>query len=459
MKIAFYTLGCKVNNSETEEMSVQFIAHGWEVVAFKTKADVYVVNTCAVTNMAEAKSRKAVARARGENESAIVAAIGCGSEISKGKFKADIVLGTADRGRLFDEVKKKIKEKREELREKEGICGANSEATGLLRHDVPRNDVRTRRLVKIQDGCENFCKYCVIPYARGREKSRGMGEILEEITNNEQRTTNNYGRICKANSLNEIVLVGIHVSSYIGAKGEGLLDLVEEALKIEGVHRVRLGSLEPHDFVADKLYGLPRLAEGSPRNDVIGRMGELCKKGLCPHFHISLQSGCDSVLERMGRKYSFGQFERIVKNLKEAIPNVAITTDVIVGFGGETEEEFREGFENIKKCGFAKIHIFPYSEREGTVGASRGFLEKFGSVDKSVRKLRARELQEYAAAAQREFLERQVGTEQEIIWEKNGGYTPNYVRVEMKGEGFESGDILNIKIMGCDGEKCYGEEN
>jgi len=433
MKIAFYTLGCKVNNAETEGIIRQFVSNGWEVVSFNEAADVYVVNSCAVTSLAEAKSRKAVAAVRrrmvDDGKKPIIAVMGCASEIGESKFKADIVLGTKDRDKLYDRVVEIVGA---------DLCVCPRASTQARPYE------RTRKIIKIQDGCENYCAYCIIPLARGKEKSRDISEVLDEI---------------REKPASEVVLVGIHVSSWqmIDDRGQklDLIDLVKEVSKIEGVHRVRLGSLEPHDldegFIekAAELCAESRWVASSqaPRNDG-GK--------LCPHFHISLQSGSDSVLRRMGRKYSFEDFYKIVKSLKEKIPNCAITTDVIVGFGGETLAEFEESLANIERCGFSKIHVFPYSEREGTAGASEEFLAEFGSVPKDERKRRAKILGELAEQVHKEFLEAQMGQVAEIVWEKNGGYTPNYARVIVDGD-FVSGEIVRVKIVESDGERCFGE--
>ncbi|MCL2739730.1 MAG: radical SAM protein [Oscillospiraceae bacterium] len=450
MKIAFYTLGCKVNNSETEGFIRQFAAAGWEVVPFNDAADVYVVNSCAVTGMAEAKSRKAVNSRQltvdSEDRKPIIAVIGCASQLGKSKFNADIILGTENRHELFAKVTETFVGATISRPAASGDKIATFQANAVRPYNVGG---RTRKIIKIQDGCENFCAYCIIPHARGKEKSRAVSEILEEIG---------------ANPSSEIVLVGIHVSSWqltVDGRQLRLLDLVEEILKIDGVHRVRLGSLEPHDMDEEFVNRAAELCgekKRTPPSSPLAMPPPLNRGGiLCPHFHISLQSGSDSVLARMGRKYNFDRFYAIVKNLKEKIPNCAITTDIIAGFGGETEAEFKESYRNIEKCEFAKIHIFPYSERQGTTGASKEFIQEHGSVPSAERKKRAKILGELADRAHNEFLQSQVGAEQEIVWEKNGGYTPNYTRVKCEEGNFESGDIVKVKIMKSDGEKCFGE--
>ena len=433
MKIAFYTLGCKVNHYETEKLGGEFIAAGFEVVPFSERADVYVINTCTVTAVSGAKSRKAIARARKMNSEAIVAVMGCYSELEE--IEADIVRGTKDREEIFNDIMKRV----------------NLGEIGERVSDYKLS--RTRASIKIQDGCDNFCAYCIIPHARGSEVFRGVDEVIAEAEGLDAA---------------EMVLVGIHVSSH-----PNLREIVERL----PAERVRLGSLEPHDL----------------DGELIRWMGE-CEK-LCPHFHLSLQSGCDSVLERMGRKYTFEEYYEKVSLFRAAIPNVSITTDVIVGFVGETDEEFEIGLENIRRCGFAKVHVFPYSVRERTLAADAEYIRRHGGlVAGEIKKERAGRLMAVAAEMRREFLEGMVGRRERIVWEKRGGYTGNYVRVRAaatpqnppifqnplarvslytttrllsksrrvlrrcrNGE-FKAGELVEVEItgIGANGEECIG---
>ncbi|MDR1101250.1 MAG: tRNA (N(6)-L-threonylcarbamoyladenosine(37)-C(2))-methylthiotransferase MtaB [Clostridiales bacterium] len=406
MTAAFYTLGCKVNAYETQRIMRDFMARGFEIVPFGEVADVYVINTCSVTSLSDAKSRKAVAAARRMNPEAIIGVVGCYAEVLRKQGEsaenaikrnekmrdiramADVICGTSDK----DEVVNRVLERMSFAEDAPFFANRGEDIGGL--HE------RTRAVLKIQDGCDDFCTYCIIPHARGREKSRPMSEVLDEA------------KTMADSGFSELVLVGIHISSY--ADGEARLpQLVGKIAEIKGIERIRLGSLEPHDL-----------------ND--GFIAQLLKQPkLCPHFHVSLQSGSDSVLRRMGRKYTFAEYRHIVEELRK-MPNSCITTDVIVGFVGETDAEFAESLANVRKCGFGKIHVFPYSARKITAAGKADFLAKHGGeVRNEVKRARAGIMREVAAKTRAEFLAAQAGRTEEIIIEKDGGYTRNYTKVKL----------------------------
>jgi threonylcarbamoyladenosine tRNA methylthiotransferase MtaB len=334
-KVAFYTLGCKVNQYETEAMAEAFEHAGYEIVDFEEAADVYVINTCTVTGLSSRKSRQAIRRARQLNSGAIVAAVGCYPQTAREEVESipevDIVAGTADRLKLPEYVEKF-----------RSGGGRISEVGNIMKkHDfedlkIERYKGRTRAFLKIQEGCSQFCSYCIIPYARGPIRSRPAEDVADEV------------RKLSEAGFREVVLTGIHIASY--GKGQGkirLMDLIRLIHGMDGIERIRLGSIEPtmitEDFVAQAA----------------------AMEKLCPHYHISLQSGCDETLARMNRKYKTADYKKAVDLLREQIPDVSITTDVMVGFPGETEEEFSKTYEFLKMIRFAKMHVFKYSPRKG----------------------------------------------------------------------------------------------
>ena len=339
-RVAFLTLGCKVNFYETEKMMEQFQKAGFEIVDFSDSADIYIVNTCTVTNIADRKSRQMLHRAKKKNPQSLVAAVGCYVESDSERLKTD---SAVDAYFTNDD--------------KENIAGRMIEQFSLERTErlaAGSRDVRherTRAYIKVQDGCNQFCTYCLIPYVRGRGKLRSMPEeqVIAEV------------ELLAQKGCREVVLTGIHLSSYgvermgtadfIKAKGEPLLELIRRVAQVDGIERIRLGSLEPR--IISEVF-----------------LQELAKtEQLCPHFHLSLQSGCDSVLQRMNRRYTSDEYREKVKLLRQYFSCPAITTDVIVGFPGETEEEFDKTREYLKELQLADIHVFPYSPRAGTKAA------------------------------------------------------------------------------------------
>ena len=430
LKIALHNLGCKVNNYEMDVMSQKIKEAGGIIVPFGEKADVYIINTCTVTNIADRKSRQMLHKAKKENPDSVVVAVGCyvetGIEGVKKDECIDLAVGNNKKAEIV-EILDEFLEVRNEYDDKTlggtSIIDINktSEYEDMTLSELPG---RTRAYIKIQDGCNQFCTYCVIPYARGRIRSRDMDDILAEIEGLVKKG-------CK-----EVVLTGIHISSYGVDKGESaIIDLVEKINGIEGLERVRLSSLEPRIITRENAK----------------RLGAL--KKLCPHFHLSLQSGSDSVLERMNRHYTSADFKAGVEYLREAFENPAITTDIIVGFPGETEEEFEECRKFVEDINFYEIHVFKYSPRKGTVAA--GMKEQLTDRQKSVRSDVLLNLTKEQSKSYREGF---LGKELSVLWEDTEeinkityviGHTDKYVRVavpesEANAYGAISGEISKV---------------
>ena len=424
MKAALYTLGCKVNQFESSAIGLALQQRGYELVDFREKADVYIVNTCTVTAMGDKKSRQTVRQARRENPGAVVAVCGCYPQVSPEDAKnlgADVVCGTGSRMELVDLVEQAVRDKKRAV----AIHETNKQFEQLTSGRVPG---RTRALLKIQDGCQNFCAYCIIPYARGPVRSLP----LEEVTREAARLA--------AEGYREIVLTGIEISSY-GQDLEtkpGLSRAVAAVCRTAPEVRLRLGSLEPRTIDPAFCGALSR------------------EENLCPHFHLSLQSGCDETLLRMGRKYDTARYARSLRLLREAFPGCAVTTDLIVGFPGEDEREFLQTMEFIRECGFAAMHIFPYSKRAGTRAAGMP-----GQVLRAEKARRAKIAAQAAAQMKHSYHAGLVGTVQEVLFEtqKEGLYTGhagNYVEVSAPGTGLD-GQVCRVKITGLLGEGVVGE--
>ncbi len=430
LKIALHNLGCKVNNYEMDVMSQKIKEAGGIIVPFGEKADVYIINTCTVTNIADRKCRQMLHKAKKENPDSVVVAVGCyvetGIEGVKKDECIDLAVGNNKKAEIV-EILDEFLEVRNEYDDKTlggtSIIDINktSEYEDMTLSELPG---RTRAYIKIQDGCNQFCTYCVIPYARGRIRSRDMDDILAEIEGLVKKG-------CK-----EVVLTGIHISSYGVDKGESaIIDLVEKINGIEGLERVRLSSLEPRIITRENAK----------------RLGAL--KKLCPHFHLSLQSGSDSVLKRMNRHYTSADFKAGVEYLREAFENPAITTDIIVGFPGETEEEFEECRKFVEDINFYEIHVFKYSPRKGTVAA--GMKEQLTDRQKSVRSDVLLNLTKEQSKSYREGF---LGKELSVLWEDTEeinkityviGHTDKYVRVavpesEANAYGAISGEISKV---------------
>ena len=434
MKVYFLTLGCRVNQYETDAARRLFLDNGHENVDSPEEADVCIVNTCSVTGEADRKSSQMLRRMAKNNPDAVIVAMGCASELKNGEVPADIVIGTRDKNTVVTRVEEFFAHRGKEL----------THSASHVRPEVSKSDEYhdfgtvlspegTRAFIKVEDGCNNFCTYCVIPYARGRVVSRSEESCLKEA------------EFLVSSGFKEIIVSGIHLCSYGKDQGKDILSLLELLKKIdsiEGLERLRLGSLEPKSMTPEFISGLKEL------------------KHLCPHFHLSLQSGSDTVLKRMNRKYTTAEYEDRVKALRAEFPDMSLTTDIITGFPEETEAEFNETIEYARKLKFAKIHVFPYSEREGTKAAD------MPQMDMSIRKSRAKRLIEVSDELASEFASSMTGKEIEIliekIEEKDGktiaeGYTGNYVRAfaEVEKDMFSRGDIVKGTVVRAENENIF----
>ena len=421
MKVAFSTLGCRVNQYESEAMAEKFIREGYEVVDFSEIADVYVITTCTVTNMGDKKSRQIISKARRLNNNAIIAVVGCYSQMAPKEVSeiegVDVVLGTRNKGDVVYYVNKARDEEKVQVHV-EGVL-KNKKFEDL---NIEEYQDKTRAFLKIQDGCNRFCTYCAIPYARGSVCSKEPRKVIDEV------------KKLASHGFKEVILSGIHTASY-GLDLDGnitLIDLIEDIEKIHGIERVRIGSIEPAFFT----------------NEVIEKIKGF--KKLCPHFHLSLQSGCNTVLKRMNRRYTAEEYEHIVNILRDNIKDVSISTDVIVGFPGETEEEFNETYEFLKRIKLTKTHIFKYSPRKGTRAA-----EMKGQLDGKIKEERSKALIALNDINEENFIKKYINKnvkvllEQEVKGKENifEGYTENYIKVQVeKPENIKSGDIIECRI-------------
>lgn len=427
--VSFITLGCKVNQFETEAMTEILEKEGFKVLPPNEVSDIYIINTCAVTKESERKSRQFINRAKRINPDSLVVAVGCSVQLNSEKIsketQADIIIGTKHKSNIGSIIKDRLNNTQHFYHVEDFQGRENFEELKISTvHD------KTRANIKIQDGCSQFCSYCIIPYVRGPIRSRNQEDILEEV-----------GRIAK-NGYKEIVLNGIHISSYGKdfQKQNALIELIEEIDKIEGIERIRLGSLEPNLIT----------------EDFMKRYGSLNKT--CDHFHLSLQSGSDSVLKRMNRKYTTGQYRNNVELIRKYMPDAGITTDIIVGFPGETDEEFKETKNFVKDIGFSRIHVFKYSIREGTKAA-----EMTNQVEDSVKSERSKELIELGEKTSREFMEKYVGKKVSVLIETEKddniyeGYTRNYLKVMLKSDINVKNEIINVLIKNIRNDYLLGE--
>ena len=418
MKAALHNLGCKVNAYETEAMQQILEEAGYEIVPFSEYADVYVINTCSVTNMADRKSRQMLHRAKKQNPDAIVVGAGCYVQTKEAQAlvdeSIDIVIGNNKKHELVP----LLREYEASHRKMACVADINHEKHAYEELSLSRTAEHTRAFIKVQDGCNQFCTYCIIPFARGRVRSRELPDVLQEI------------RTLAKSGYREVVLTGIHLSSYGVDNGESLLHLIEAVHELEGIERIRLGSLEPRivtDAFAKRLSELPKI---------------------CPHFHLSLQSGCDTVLSRMNRRYDTAEYEAGCALLRRYFEHPAITTDVIVGFPGETDEEFETTERYLERIHFYEMHIFQYSRREGTKAAAMP-----DQVPEAVKKERSEKLLALGHRMSEEFrryyLGRQVTAllEEEFLYDGKRyytGYTKEYVKVAVETEK----DLSNTFVTG-----------
>lgn len=457
--VALHNLGCKVNSYELDVMQQYLQNKGYKIVNFDQKADIYIINTCTVTNIADRKSRQMLHRAKKQNPDAIVVAVGCYVQTNEAEIEKDdcidLAIGNNRKNELVEIIEAYL-DKRQSQTPDEQTTASSGKTSGVapdktLGHtsvidinaeneyeemQLVHTAEHTRAYIKIQDGCNQFCSYCVIPFARGRVRSRKPEQVEEEVR-----------RLAEA-GYHEIVLTGIHLSSYgldfhgesyntAGGQGneQELLRLIGRIHAVDGITRIRLGSLEPRvitEAFAGALAALPKV---------------------CPHFHLSLQSGCDGVLKRMNRRYTTEEFARSVEILRRVYEHPAITTDVITGFPGETEEEFAQTVSYLEKIRFFEMHVFPYSRREGTVAADMP-----GQLTEKEKKQRSSVLLAMTARHSKEYREYYIGKEQEVLFEQcheiEGrqyltGHTRNYVRVAVPVEGIDPAEMTNQERICC----------
>ena len=413
--VAFYTLGCKVNQYETNAMEQQFIKKGYEVIDNTEKANIYVINTCTVTNMAERKSRQMLRRVKDINKSALLVVCGCYAQVAKDELEKipeiDIILGINEKNNIVEIVEEYIKE--HEVKEK--ISDVSIQSEFLDFGDVTYTE-KNRAVIKVQDGCNMFCSYCIIPYARGRIRSRKIESVVSEITKIAEQ------------GIKEVVITGIHVASYgkdLENENVRLIDLLEAINKIEGIERIRLGSLEP--TLIDEEFAK--------------RLSKLEK--ICDHFHLSLQSGCDETLKRMNRKYTTYRYKESTEILRKYYPNVSFTTDVIVGFPGETDEEFDKTYEFLRSIDFYRMHVFKYSPRRGTVA------EKMpNQINGNIKEERSNKLIELSNQNENKHNKEYIGKKVKVLFEEYEegffkGHTTNYIMVKVPGNVARAEEFVN----------------
>lgn len=432
-KVAFVSLGCKVNQYETNAMSQEFVEKGYDVVEFNDIADIYIVNTCTVTNVADRKSRQMLRRVKEISPNSVLVASGCYAQVGRDELEKiediDLIIGNNE--------KKDIVEIIENYQNAVNDIGLDSGCNSIISDVMHQKDYvefgtttyteKTRAVVKIQDGCDRFCSYCIIPFARGRVRSRKIENIIKEV---EQIVDN---------GIQEVVITGIHIASY----GKDfnyeitLIDLLEELNKIEGLKRIRLGSIEPTIIT----------------EEFVNRLSKLEK--ICDHFHLSLQSGCDETLKRMNRRYTTEEFKIGTELLREKFPNASLTTDIIVGFPGETEAEFKTTYEFLKDIAFYKMHVFKYSQRKGTKAAVMP-----NQIDGNVKEQRSKCLIELSDENEEKYNSQYVGKTVEVLieekdWDFYKGHTKNYIEVWVKGNNLEN-KIVNVNVEESMSKKLVG---
>ena len=416
--VSFATLGCKVNQYETEAMTKMFQNSGYEVKSFTDICDIYIINTCTVTLMGERKSRQMINRAYKLNPNAFIAVAGCYSQVSPEEVAAlrgvSLVIGTKDRSRIVQLCEKAMSETGKH------VCVDNIMKQRTYEDmEVPSYSSRTRAFVKIEDGCNEFCTYCIIPYARGPVRSRSIESIAKEV------------RALSKNGFSEIVLTGIHLASYgKDLKTVSLIDVIKAVADVDGIQRIRLGSVEPRLLTEDFVSAIAKIDK------------------MCDHFHIALQSGSEETLKRMNRKYTAQQYREGVEIVRKYFKNPAIATDIMVGFPGETEEEFRQSLEFAVAIGFADAHVFAYSNRKGTKA------DLFpGQVPKAEKEKRSRALISALKKTQKEYLKSQLGKTALVLFEQMAedgiyeGHMTNYVKVRFKSDTDISGKFVNVNLV------------
>ena len=443
MKVHFFTLGCKVNIYETGAMEEQFLKNGYELT--EGIADIYVINTCSVTNIAERKSRQMLRRAKELNPKAIIVACGCYAQVASGEIanipEVDIIIGNNEKTNIVNIIEDYQKDK-----ERESLIGDVMHQNDFVDFGITTYTELNRAVIKVQDGCDRFCSYCIIPYARGKVRSRVPENILEEIKKIAQK------------GIKEVVITGIHLASYgkdfknedvkeyrkkygydeqyvefdpkddLQSGGFRLIELLEQINKIDGIERIRLGSLEPKLITENFIHRLSKIEK------------------ICPHFHLSLQSGCDKTLKDMNRRYTTSEFKDSVNLLRKYYKNVSLTTDIIVGFPGETDNDFEETYKFLKEVKFYKMHIFKYSPKKGTVAAKMP-----NQIDGKIKEERSKKLIELSDKNEEEYNRETIGKTVKVLFEeKDGeyykGHTTNYITVNAKSEENVIDKIKEVKI-------------
>ncbi len=426
-KVASHALGCKVNQYESEAIAELFAQKGYEIVDIDEWADIYIINTCTVTNFGDKKSRQLIRKVKRQNPEAVVAAIGCYAQTAPDEIKniegVNLIIGTKGRKDIVDLVETYVPEM--------GVVstvGQIAKEREFEHLTISKLADRTRAYLKIQDGCSQFCSYCIIPYARGPIRSRDPEDIMDEV------------KVLAENGFKEIILTGIHVASYgKDLKGVTLLDVIKRVQEQEGIERIRFSSVEPNIVTEEFASELSKLDK------------------VCDHFHLSLQSGCDRTLKRMNRKYDAAGYERAVEILRKYFPNVAITTDIIAGFPDETDEDFEKSLEFAKKIGFAKIHAFPYSPKRGTPAAVMP-----NQILNAVKNERTSRLIEASDRMADEFIKSFEGRVMPVLYEREiehniyEGYTTNYIRVLSESSENIKNKILDTEIVSSEDEKAIG---
>lgn len=433
-KIAFYTLGCKVNQADTASMEEIFRQAGYEIVDFAAQADVYLINTCVVTNTGQRKSRQIINRAVRRNPLSLTVVTGCYPQTAPEEVRAiegvDVIIGNQERGRIVELVEQALTHKQDTILDNVQQMTVDTKFEEL---GVGTETDKTRAFLKIQEGCNQYCTYCIIPYARGPLRSRSLASIRTEV---EKLVAAGY---------KEVVLIGIHLGCYgkeLVKEGKRLTlyDAVQAALSVEGVRRLRLGSLESVE-VEPRLL---QLMAQEPR--------------LCKHLHLPLQSGCDKVLQSMHRPYDTARFKNLLADIRRQVPEVAITTDIIVGFPGETEEDFAATLRFAEECSFAKMHIFPYSKRKGTPAEAMP-----NQVEENVKAERAASLAQLDEKLHRQSLLSMLGKTEEVLFEQPldenhmEGLCGPYLRVVVEGDAQLAGEIRRVKITGVQEDWLQGE--
>ena len=426
--VAFCTLGCKVNQYETNAMEQQFIKAGYNISQFNEKSDIYIINTCTVTNMSDKKSRQMLRKAKQLNENAIVVAVGCYAQVAKDILEEideiDLILGNNEKKDIVKYVEEYNKNKITHL---EDVMHQDE----FVDFGTTVHMDKTRAVIKVQDGCDRFCSYCIIPYARGRVRSRKIESVVDEVKSLAQ------------NEVKEIVITGIHIASYGKDFKDGttLIDLLEELNKIEGIERIRLGSIEPTII----------------NDEFLNRLTKLNK--ICHHFHLSLQSACDETLKRMNRRYTIEEFKTAVCLLRKRYDDVVLTTDIIVGFPGETKEEFETTYNNLKEIKFYKMHVFKYSRRKGTKADKMP-----NQISPKIQEERSKEIIELSNNNELQYNNEMIGKTVEVLFEEKEkdyikGHTQNYMVVKVKNNDIDKhhNKIEKVNIIGTEGAELLGK--